>query len=255
MKYSDNIPSFNDICGTVTQALAENILNREAIIAELRQENARAQQMLHERTTNYTNRCEEVERLEKIVKRQRQSIRDLREEIELDTCISASAETELVRLRADLAQKQHECEDLKKQIEGWRTECEIHEKDEKELYSLRISIAEYQRENHSLRTQLFVSQNEHEDCDKQCKELLIENQNLKEDFGRGDAYWTAIRERDDARRRYCELVHNTEGSTVEKIAHFNGWNDLYPAADNTPSLFEQKSDSDPVTGVQYGDLV
>ena len=243
-----NIPSFNDICGTVVESLAETIRNREALIAQLREENARAQHLLHERCANYTNRCEEVERLEKIVGEQRQSIRSLREEIELDTCISASAETELVRLRADLAQKQHECENLKKQIEGWRTECESHEKDEKELYSLRAEVR-------SLRTQLIVSQNSHNDCDKQCKTLLEENQNLKQDFGRGDAYWTAINERDDARRQYCELVHNTEGSTVEKIAHFNGWNDLYPAADNTPNLFEQKSDSDPVTGVQYGDLV
>lgn len=212
MTNSDNIPTFNDICGTVTQALAETIINREAIIAELREKNARTEQMLRERCTNYTVLAKENE-------------------------------------------------ELRKQIGGWRTECEIHEKDEKELYRLRDEVR-------SLRTQLFVSQNEHGDCDKQCKELLIENQNLKEDFGRGDAYWTAIRERDDARRQYCELVHNTEGSTVEKIAHFNGWNDLYPAADNTPSLFEQnevrrtrrsdfteqQSDSDPETGVQYGDL-
>ena len=228
MKYSNNIPSFNDICGTVTQALAEIILNREAIIAELREENARAQHLLHERTTNYKNRCEEVERLEKIVGEQRQQIRDLEEEVELDHDIEQSDFRAAVRARADLLQKQHECEVLKKQIEGWRTECEIHEKDEKELYSLRKGVR-------TLRTQLFVSQNQHNDCDKQCKTLLTE--------------------RDDARRQYCELVNNLEGTEVEKIAHFNGWNDLYPATDNTPNLFEQKSDSDPVTGVQYGDLV
>lgn len=183
--------------GIVIQSLTDSIRNRDAIITALRDENARAQHLLHERCANYTNRCEEVERLEKIVKRQRQSIRDLREEIELDTCISASANDELIRVRAELLIKQRECEELKKQIDGWRTECEIHERDEKELYRLR----------------------------------------------------------DEARRQYCELVHNTEGSTVEKIAHFNGWNDLYPAADNTPNLFEQQSDSDPVTGVQYGDLI
>lgn len=109
------------------------------------------------------------------------------------------------------------------QIEAWRVECEIHEKDEKELYRLRNEVRH-------LRTQ------------------------LAQDFGRGDAYWTAISERDDARRQYCELVHNLEGTSCEKIAHFNGWNDLY-STDNTPNLFEQKSDSDPATGVQYGDLV
>ena len=125
------------------------------------------------------------------------------------------------------------------QIEAWRVECEIHEKDEKELYHLRISAAECQRENDNLRTQLIVlqrvSQNEYRDCDAQCKTLL--------------------KQRDDARRQYCELVHNLEGTSCEKIAHFNGWNDLYPVTDNTPNLFEQKSDSDPATGVQYGDLV
>lgn len=185
MKHSDNIPTFNDICGTVTQALAEIILNREAIIAELRDDNARAEHLL--------------------------LLRD------------------------------KQVGELQKQIDGWRTECEAHEKDEKELYSLR-------KEVRTLRTQLFVSQNQHNDCDKQCKTLL--------------------NERDDARRQYCEFVNNLEGTKCEVIANFNGWNDLYPAADNTPSLFEQnevrrtrrsdfveqQSDSDPVTGVQYGDL-
>lgn len=193
MTNSDNIPTFNDICGTVTQALAETIINREAIIAELREKNARTEQMLRERCTNYTVLAKENE-------------------------------------------------ELRKQIDGWRTECEIHEKDEKELYSLRNEVR-------TLRTQLVVSKALLEEN----QNLKEENQNLKEDFGRGDAYWAAIRERDDARRQYCELVHNTEGSTVEKIAHFNGWNDLY-SIDNTPNLFEQKSDSDPETGVQYGDL-
>ena len=113
------------------------------------------------------------------------------------------------------------------QIEAWRVECEIHEKDEKELYRLRNEVRH-------LRTQLLVSHNQHMDCDAQCKTLL--------------------KQRDDARRQYCELVHNLEGTSCEKIAHFNGWNDLY-STDNTPNLFEQKSDSDPATGVQYGDLV
>lgn len=36
-----NIPSFNDICGTVTQALAETIINRENLIAQLRDEISR----------------------------------------------------------------------------------------------------------------------------------------------------------------------------------------------------------------------
>jgi chromosome segregation ATPase len=248
MEYSNNIPSFNDICGTVTQALAEIILNREAIIAELREENARAQHLLHERTTNYKNRCEEVERLEKIVGEQRQQIRDLEEEVELDTDISQSETRELVRVRAELLIKQRECEELKKQIEGWRAECEVHEKDEKELYNLRNEVRNLRDQVCRVHKELRESQEQHMDSDKQMQSMWFE--------------------RDDARRQYCELVSNLEGTKVEKIAHFNGWNDLYPSADNTPSLFEQnevrrtrrsdfteqQSDSDPVTGVQYGDL-
>jgi hypothetical protein len=38
-----NIPSFNSVCGTVVESLAETILNREAVIVQLRQENARLQ--------------------------------------------------------------------------------------------------------------------------------------------------------------------------------------------------------------------
>lgn len=48
-----DIPSFNDICGTVTQSLAETILNREAVIAQLRDELARTKDLLRERSTNY----------------------------------------------------------------------------------------------------------------------------------------------------------------------------------------------------------
>ena len=48
-----NIPSFSDICGTVTQSLAETIINREALIAQLRDELAETQGLLCERSTNY----------------------------------------------------------------------------------------------------------------------------------------------------------------------------------------------------------
>lgn len=48
-----NIPSFNDICGTVTQALAETIINRENLIAQLRDELAKTKDLLRERSTNY----------------------------------------------------------------------------------------------------------------------------------------------------------------------------------------------------------
>ena len=54
-----NIPSFNDICGTVTQALAETIINREALITQLREELAINRSLLHERCKNYNAVCEE----------------------------------------------------------------------------------------------------------------------------------------------------------------------------------------------------
>jgi len=38
-----NIPSFNDVCGTVVESLAETIQNREKIIIQLREDNARLQ--------------------------------------------------------------------------------------------------------------------------------------------------------------------------------------------------------------------
>lgn len=74
-------------------------------------------------------------------------------------------------------------------------------------------------------------------------------------------------ERDEARRLYCELVADLDCEMKEDIARANEWDDLY-SIDNTPSLFEQnevrrtrrsdfteqQSDSDPRTGVQYGDL-
>lgn len=176
MKYSDNIPSFNDICGTVTQALAEIILNREAIIAELRKENAETKNLLRERCINNASLIEQNS-------------------------------------------------DLRREIEGWKLECETNEHDEKELYRLRTEVL-------SLRNQLIVSQNSHFDCDKQCKILL--------------------EERDEARRQYCELVAELDSEMKEDIARANEWDDLY-SIDNTPSLFGQ-SDSDPRTGVQYGDL-
>lgn len=189
--------NITDICGTVIESLAETIRNREAVIAELREDNARAEHM-----------CLMREHL--------------------------------------LGQRDKQIAELQKQIEGWRTECEIHEKDEKELHRLQQEIRPLKTEIYRLTEQLNAARAEVAD-------LRRDNQQLVVCFGRGDAYWTAISDRDDARRQYCELVHSLEGTKAEKIAHFNGWNDLY-STDNTPNLFEQQSDTDPRTGVQYGDL-
>ena len=132
-------------------------------------------------------------------------------------------------------------------------------------------------------------------------QLRAEIAELREDFGRGYAYWTAIKERDDARRLCCEDRAQRSGEYREEVAHSLGWRDLYceccGKADDLRTvgdcgggvivwckscrtkhgkdqqnelnnsetqnrrtrrsdfITEQKSDSDPVTGVQYGDLV
>jgi predicted RNase H-like nuclease (RuvC/YqgF family) len=192
-----NIPNITDICGTVVESLAETIRNRETLIAELREDNARAEHM-----------CLMREHL--------------------------------------LGQRDKQIAELQKQIEGWRDEVEALEKDQKELYRLQQEIRPLKTENIRLTAQRDAAQAE-------LANLKKDNQQLVVCFGRGDAYWTAISDRDDARRQYCELVHSLEGTKVEKIAHFNGWDDLY-RTDNTPNLFEQQSDTDPRTGVQYGDL-
>lgn len=86
-----NIPNITDICGTVTQALAETIRNREAIIAELREENARAQNLLRERCINNASLIMENT--------------DLRGEVEgwkLECETNALDEKELYRLRAEV---------------------------------------------------------------------------------------------------------------------------------------------------------
>jgi hypothetical protein len=41
-----NIPSFSDVCGTVVESLAETIQNREKIIIQLREDNARLQRRI-----------------------------------------------------------------------------------------------------------------------------------------------------------------------------------------------------------------
>lgn len=90
--------NITDICGTVIESLAETIRNREALIAELREDNARAEHM-----------CLMREHL--------------------------------------LGQRDKQIAELQKQIEGWRTECEIHERDNKELYRLQQEIRLLKTEN------------------------------------------------------------------------------------------------------------
>lgn len=72
-----DIPSFNDVCGTVVESLAETIRNREAIIIQLREDNARLQRKAVE-LQNEVEACVGDER--KIVDLQAK-VRNLHDEI------------------------------------------------------------------------------------------------------------------------------------------------------------------------------
>jgi chromosome segregation ATPase len=210
MTNSNNIPTFSEVCGTVTQSLAETIINREAIIAQLRDELRIVQDLLRERCTNYNS---------------------------------------LLNTNRDILAQNH---DLTKKVAELETEVAELNK-EVELDSHISDLTE--RATKGLRYSLIVAENLKNDLHAQCNTLCTERDEART-------------ERDDARRRYCDLVHSLDDTKPEKIAKSNGWNDLYDS-DNTPSLFEQsdvrrtrrsdfteqRSDSDPVTGVQYGDLV
>ena len=280
---SNKIPSFNDICGTITESLAETILNREATIAELRVQVSNLHKVIGGYEQKVDERMNIIRDYEKTIGdlreevanlngklhgntisiaeyRQdndilRKQVTDLREEVSIlkDECESLAADAvennsahdQFVRTHYNFLQKEHECEDLKnqidalraeceglkKEIDGWREECEIHERDEKELYRLQEAIRplksenirltaqrdQFEADNKRLKTALTVTENSHRDIDAQCKNLLAENERLKK---------------------------ASSGCAADPV---------YSIRDTTPCLFDQ-SDSDPVTGVQYGDL-
>jgi hypothetical protein len=238
-----NIPNITDICGTVTQALAETIRNREALIAQLREENARAQNLLRERCIN-----------------------------------NASLITENT--------------DLRLEIEGWKVECETNALDEKELYRLRAEVQSLrnqlvvsQNSHLDCDKQCKTLLEERDEARRQYCELVAElDSEMKEDVARAnavaikdlterhahmsnialgaraDVHQTrrdldkANKERDVARRLYCDLAANGSPATPPAYIAFQwGWDCFPQDNDPTPFLFDQ-SDSDPRTGVQYGDL-
>lgn len=210
---SNKIPSFNDICSTITESLAETILNREATIAELRVQVSNLQKVIGCYEQKIDERMNIIRDYEKTIGDLREEVSILKDECEslaADAVENNSAHEQFVRTHYNFLQKQHECEDLKKQIDGWRAECEIHERDNKDLDILRVEVR-------NLRNQLLVMENSHRDIDAQCKNLLAENERLKK---------------------------ASSGCAADPV---------YNIRDTTPCLFEQ-SDSDPVTGVQYGDL-
>jgi predicted nucleic acid-binding Zn-ribbon protein len=72
-----NIPSFNSVCGTVVESLAETIQNREKIIIQLREENARLERVAADAVRKATAWKNEVEACGGDEKK----IRDLQEEV------------------------------------------------------------------------------------------------------------------------------------------------------------------------------
>lgn len=196
--------------------------------------------MIKRNIPNITDICGTVvESLAETIRNREAVISELRERL-------AQTQETLRERCVNYAELHKKNAELQTEIGGWRDEVEALEKDQKELYRLQQEIRPLKTENIRITAQRDAAQAE-------LANLKKDNQQLVVCFGRGDAYWTAISDRDDARRQYCELVHSLEGTKAEKIAHFNGWNDLY-STDNTPNLFEQQSDTDPHTGVQYGDL-
>jgi len=154
----------------------------------------------------------------------------------------------IIQLREENERLQRVAADAVRKAESWKNEVEACEGDEKKICELRNEVRDLkieileankiyqlqQYEVRNLRNQLIVLQNLHNDCDKQCKDLL--------------------HERDVARRLYCVLAANGSPATPPAYIAFQwGWDCFPQDNDPTPFLFDQ-SDSDPRTGVQYGDL-
>lgn len=104
--------------------------------------------------------------------------------------------TTLTQTEQELALAKAEIHELKQQIEGWRVECEIHERDNKELVRLQGEVSPLKSEVVRLTAQrdqlqadftkaralvplLTVAENQVRDLDAQCKSLYYENEDLK----------------------------------------------------------------------------
>jgi hypothetical protein len=95
-----NIPSFSDVCGTVVESLAETIQNREKIIIQLREENARLERVAADAVRKATAWKNEVEACGGDEKK----IRDLQEEVrnlsERNAALQRVIERQNVRIAA-----------------------------------------------------------------------------------------------------------------------------------------------------------
>lgn len=132
---------------------------------------------------------------------------------------------------------------------------------------LSAEIESLREENKSLRDEIREQNKDHRALISERNVLLRENIALKEDLAedlaqaeedrsmnenRAEAYWSAISQRDEARLMYCDFVSKSNPAIHDSplnVAQSQGWGDLF-----LPEP-EERSDSDPVTGVQYGDLV
>jgi predicted RNase H-like nuclease (RuvC/YqgF family) len=95
-----NIPSFSDVCGTVVESLAETIQNREKIIIQLREDNARLERVAADAVRKATAWKNEVDTWENNEKK----IHDLQEEVrnlsERNAALQRVIERQNVRIAA-----------------------------------------------------------------------------------------------------------------------------------------------------------
>jgi hypothetical protein len=121
----------------------------------------------------------------------------------------------IIQLREENERLQRVAADAVRKAESWKNEVEACEGDEKKIRDLQHTVSE-------LTTQ-----------------------------------------RDEARRLYCVFAANVEQKVdAQHIASQWGW-DCFPLSDSDLAMEdaylrrerEEESDSDPVTGVQYGDLI
>lgn len=132
---------------------------------------------------------------------------------------------------------------------------------------LSAEIESLREENKSLRDQIREENKDHRALlsqrnvlmDAEIEELIAaRREEVSMDKNRAEAYWHVIEQRDEARREVCEMIARKRrktgirGQTVgldrvtpAEIAKEKGWEYLFD---------DGKSDSDPATGVQYGDL-
>lgn len=162
----------------------------------------------------------------------------------------------IIQLREENERLQRVAADAVRKAESWKNEVEACEGDEKKIHDLQRTVSELTMQR--------------DDLLKEVKDLTERHAHMRNiSLGaRADVHQArrdldeANKERDEARRLYCVFASNVEQKvTAEHIASQWGW-DCFPLSDSDLAMEdaylrkerEAESDSDPVTGVQYGDL-